>query len=103
MTDTVAESAKRDRIERLFDLQRAVSLERNERWIGRNVLVLVDDAADEQPAATATGRTEHQALEIDGTVHVGPAGDARPGDFIDVRITDAQDYDLIGERVAADE
>ena len=103
MPDAVPESAKRDRLERIFDLQRAVSQERNERWIGRVVRVLIDGNGEPEHApGTARGRTEHQALEIDGTVHVSCAADAKAGDFVDVRITDALDYELIGARIPVD-
>jgi ribosomal protein S12 methylthiotransferase len=101
MPDAVGESAKRDRLERVFDLQREISRERNERWIGRDVRVLIDGSGEPEHApGTASGRTEHQALEIDGTVHVDRAGDAKAGDFVMVRITDALDDELIGERIA---
>jgi ribosomal protein S12 methylthiotransferase len=43
------------------------------------------------------GRTQAHAPEVDGAVYVTGKGDIRPGDFVNVKITQAQDYDLIGE------
>jgi ribosomal protein S12 methylthiotransferase len=109
MPDPVDEDTKRERLERLIDLQRTISLERNEARVGRTESVLVDriEGRDmDDPTAPAgirgaVGRTARQALEVDGVVHIGAAGDASPGDFIDVRITGALEDDLIAERVHA--
>jgi ribosomal protein S12 methylthiotransferase len=105
LPDHVSDEVKRERLERLMDLQRTISQERNEEWLGREVDVLVDalvgrDADD--PAAHigergAVGRTARQALEIDGLVHIDDARVARPGDFVRVRITDVVEEDLRGE------
>jgi ribosomal protein S12 methylthiotransferase len=105
LPDHVSDEEKRERLERLMDLQRAISQEKNEEWLGREVDVLVDalvgrDADD--PAARhgergVVGRTARQALEIDGVVHVDDARGARPGDFVRVRVTDVVENDLKGE------
>jgi ribosomal protein S12 methylthiotransferase len=108
LPDHVPDDVKRERLERLMDLQRSISQDRNEAWLGREVDVLVDalvgrDADD--PAARmgergAVGRTARQALEIDGLVHLDDARDVRPGDFVRVRITDVVEEDLRGEITA---
>ena len=53
----------------------------------------------------ASGRTQAHAPEVDGSVYVDwsreDAGGPRGGDMIDVKITAALDYDLMGERVHA--
>jgi ribosomal protein S12 methylthiotransferase len=101
MPDAVPEPVKRERLERLLDLQRSISQERNERWIGRDIEVLVDHAASDETSGNAIGRSAQQALEIDGVVHFrGPA--ARRGKFSRVRITDAVEYDLVGDAIGAD-
>jgi ribosomal protein S12 methylthiotransferase len=105
LPDHVPEGLKRDRLERLADLQRTITLERNEAQIGMVRTVLVDSVAGrdtEMPGPDergAVGRTTGQALEVDGVVHVADAGDARPGRFIAVRITGALEDDLTGQRV----
>jgi ribosomal protein S12 methylthiotransferase len=106
MDGQVPEPVKRERLERLLDLQRSISLERNESRVGSDVTVLVDrvtgrdsDAVDEGVRG-AVGRTAGQALEIDGVVHLGTAHDIAPGDFVRARITEAYEQDLVAEVVA---
>jgi ribosomal protein S12 methylthiotransferase len=106
MADQVPDGVKRERLERLMDLQHAISQERNEAWLGREVDILVDSLTgrdSDHPHALsgergAVGRTSRQALEIDGVVHLDDAGDAKPGDFVRVRITEVVENDLRAER-----
>lgn len=95
MPDQVPEEVKRERLERLTDVQRAISMEKNEAWIGREVEVLIDRAADED--GPAIGRTAGQAYEVDGVVHLEGAEGITAGRFVRARITDAFEDDLIGE------
>jgi ribosomal protein S12 methylthiotransferase len=105
MSDQVPDAVKRERLDRLLDLQRAITLEKNDGWIGRETQVLVDRLAgrDTEIAGAdgrgAVGRTQGQALEIDGVVHIADAHGARPGDWLRIQITDALEDDLIGECV----
>jgi ribosomal protein S12 methylthiotransferase len=102
MADQVDAAVKRERLERLLDVQRMIAQERNERWLGRELDVLVDSITgrdtDDPDAATgergAVGRTSFQALEIDGVVHVENARGASAGDFVRVIITDVIENDL---------
>jgi ribosomal protein S12 methylthiotransferase len=108
MPGHVEDGVKRERLERLMDLQRAISQEQNEAWIGREVDVLVDalvgrDADDPDAlhgVRGAIGRTARQALEIDGVVHLEDAGTAQPGDFIRATILDVMENDLRAEMAA---
>jgi ribosomal protein S12 methylthiotransferase len=111
MADQVPDAVRRERLERLQELQRSISLERNERWVGGETTVLIDrlvgrdmDAPpeDADPGRGAIGRTVGQALEVDGVVHIADAGSARAGDFVRVRIDEALDYDLAGEILFAE-
>jgi len=103
LPEQVPERVKRERLERLLDVQRGITLERNEQWVARDVQVLIDsvsgrDAEDgTEYGRGAVGRTRGQALEVDGVVHLADARGARPGDFVNVRIVDALEDDLIGE------
>jgi len=92
MPDTVADEVKRERLEQLLDLQRTITLEKNEARIGSVVTALIDRV----DAAAATGRTNGQALEVDGVVQIADATRIRPGQFVSVRITGAMDQDLSG-------
>ena len=97
LRDDVPESVKRDRLERLTELQRVITAERYERHIGRRVRAMVDRAANASGVAEA--RAVWQADDIDGVTHVQT--DARPGSVIDVRIDDViDDYDFAATELA---
>jgi ribosomal protein S12 methylthiotransferase len=93
MPDQVPDDLKRERLEQLLDLQRSITLEKNEDRVGsvQNVLI------DARGRRSATGRTKGQALEVDGVVQITDAQNLNPGDFVDVRITGATEFDLAGE------
>ncbi|MBI4410203.1 MAG: TRAM domain-containing protein, partial [Gemmatimonadetes bacterium] len=82
---------------RLLDLQRAISLEKNEASIGSEVVVLIDRLTGTKHGAAAEGRTSKQALEVDGVIQLRAARGARPGEFVRARITGACEHDLVGE------
>jgi ribosomal protein S12 methylthiotransferase len=106
LPDHVSDAVKRERLERLLDLQRTISQARNEDLIGREVTVLIDaetgrdmdDPTGPREMRGAVGRTARQALEIDGVVHLDDGGGARAGDFVQVCVTDVVENDLRGER-----
>jgi ribosomal protein S12 methylthiotransferase len=100
MDDDVADSIKQERKERVEELQRAITAERYERFLGREARVLVERAG-ESPAVW-TCRAPWQADDIDGLLHVTVpeallAAGARPapGAFLDVRVDQVvDDYDF---------
>jgi ribosomal protein S12 methylthiotransferase len=92
---------KRER--RLMTEQARISKRRNRGMIGRTVRVLLEGASQESDLLLE-GRMESQAPEIDGSVLINDVAEgfeARPGDFVNVEITEAHDYDLIGRIVLA--
>lgn len=93
--DEVPPEVKRERLDRLMELQRDISLDYNASRVGSIVKVLVDDVLD---GGVLVCRSEFESPEVDGEILVRncPAS-VRPGDFIDVRISEAGDYDLVGE------
>ena len=93
MTDDVPDDVKRERLERLNELQRMITAERYEARLGRAVPALVD-RVDE---STVQARTKWQADDIDGVTYVTGAEGIAPGTFIDVRLTDVvEDVDFEG-------
>ena len=78
--------------------QTAVSLERNGRRVGSLQRVLVEGLSSETDLLLR-GRTEGQAPEIDGGVLINE-GNAEPGSFVTVEVTEAHPYDLVGRIVA---
>ena len=96
MIDTVSEEAKHSRLEQLMDIQREVSMDINGGLVGRRFNVLIDSES-EDPGFDFTGRTRMDAPEIDGQVMVKGPGEV--GDFVEVEVTEAGDYDLEGRVV----
>lgn len=96
MPDQVPEAVRRERLERVLDVQRGITLERNEALVGRVAPVLVDRL---EPTGVAVGRTPWQALELDGAVLLRGAVHARPGDVVRARIVDASEDDLVADLV----
>jgi len=99
MEGHLSEEEKADRLEELMALQREISFECNEEMIGRREVVLVDERVDEDPDCSAEGRTRGQAAEVDGLTRIRPGVDVEPGDFIEVEVVDALEYDLIARVV----
>ena len=96
--DDVPDDVKRDRLEELLELQRAVSAERLARFVGRETAVLVDRVADplepDLGGATHIGRVPWQADDVDGVTYVAQGGWASAGTFVRVRLTGSEDYDF---------
>ncbi|MCP4347532.1 MAG: 30S ribosomal protein S12 methylthiotransferase RimO [Desulfobacterales bacterium] len=88
------------RYNQLMSRQMEISLENNSKYIGRTVKVLVEESPE---PGLLTGRTCFQAPEVDGLTDIrtsqSAAGSQQSalGYFADVKITDALEYDLIGE------
>jgi ribosomal protein S12 methylthiotransferase len=101
MPDQLPESLKRERLEELMDLQRGISLERNLEQVGRVRTVLVDRIMDpeEDPDFGAVGRTEGQAVDVDGVTNLLRGPVFGPGEMVTVEIVDALEYDLLGKAV----
>jgi ribosomal protein S12 methylthiotransferase len=75
---------------RFMEAQAAVSRARLQRFVGRELQVLVDSVAEGQ----AVARSYSDAPEIDGVVRIAAAGKLKPGQFAKVRVTSADEYDL---------
>lgn len=92
MPDNVPEEVKIDRLNRMIALQNELSLESNRHDIGREFEVLVEGVS-KRNAGELFGRTSQNK------VAVFPAGTARPGDFVHVRVTSATSATLLAEIV----
>lgn len=96
MAGSVPEAVRRERLERLLDHQRVISLDRNEGRIGLETTLLVDEA---RPDGEAVGRAPWQAAEVDGVVQIEGAAGLEAGRFARAVITGADEYDLTGRIV----
>jgi ribosomal protein S12 methylthiotransferase len=92
LPDPVPEELKQQRYERFMELAAGISAEKLSAKVGQRMRVLVD-RVDEQGAIA---RSAADAPEIDGTVRIPESGDLEPGDWAEVEITAADDYDLTG-------
>ena len=94
--DDVPDGVKRERLEELLEVQRAVSAERLGRFVGRDVSVLVDRVAnpDDEEGSTHVGRVPWQADDVDGVTYLAQGGWARPGSFLPARLVASEDYDF---------
>ena len=81
-----------DRLDRIMKAQAKISLKKNTALIGTRQRVLIDAMED----MALIGRLQTQAPEIDGVVYLSEI-EAVPGEFVGVTITDATEYDLMGE------
>ncbi|MFV0282753.1 MAG: 30S ribosomal protein S12 methylthiotransferase RimO [Castellaniella sp.] len=93
LADPVPDEVKAERWARFMAHQQAISTQRLAARVGRTLTVLVDDV-DADGGATA--RSMADAPEIDGSVLLRDAVGRAPGDLIQVRIEDADEYDLYG-------
>jgi len=94
LPDPVPEAEAEERYHRLMTTQQPISLARNQRWVGRELEVLVETRGG--GAGEWAGRSFRDAPVIDGSVLVEARGTPlEPGQFARVRVTAAGPYDLI--------
>lgn len=94
--DDVPEEVKQARAEEIMAIQQQISLELNEDKIGLKFQVIVDRKED----GNFVGRTRFDSPEVDGEVIFTSPHDHKPGDFVQVKILNAEDFDLIGVALA---
>jgi ribosomal protein S12 methylthiotransferase len=92
-TDDVPEEVKQSRADEIMEIQQQVSAELNQQKIGQTFKVIID----REEGDSYVGRTEYDSPEVDGEVIVSSGKELRRGDFVTVKITGAEDYDLFGE------
>ncbi|MBI3602523.1 MAG: MiaB/RimO family radical SAM methylthiotransferase [Candidatus Omnitrophica bacterium] len=120
MPHQVAEKMKKQRLDTLMRDQQEISKEVQQSLVGRRLKVLVEEKEraekdpSTQPSAslrmnstqnetprefTYIGRSEYDAPDVDGLVYVRSSKVLKPGDFVQVHISDAYEYDLAGELI----
>ena len=97
LTPKVPEVQAQRRADAIMEMQRDISLQHNQKQVGEVLEAVVDSVADGQ----AIARTEYDSPEVDQEVAIslGEGQSLSPGQFVQVRITGAADYDLTGELV----
>lgn len=93
LEDDVAQEIKESRVEQIMEVQQEISYEKNQNKIGKTFKVLVDRVDGDY----FIGRTEYDSPEVDNEVVLDAKVDyARIGDFVQVKVDRAEDFDLYG-------
>ena len=93
MPDQIAEEVKQRRLDELMTLQQGISLEENTARVGEICEVLCEGAEE----GMFVGRSIREAPESDGVIRFTAAREVAPGEYLNVKITGADAYDLFGE------
>lgn len=93
LKDDVPDTVKTERMEALLELQQQISLELNEDKIGKTFKTLID----RKEGSVMIGRTEYDSPEVDNEVIITDTS-LIPGNFYDIRISGASEFDLRGEK-----
>jgi len=94
--DTLPEEVKQARANEIMEIQQQISAMLNRQKIGQNYRVIID----RKEGDFYVGRTEFDSPEVDGEVLITSEKELKPGEFVFVEITGAEDYDLFGKTVA---
>ena len=97
LPDQIDEQVKQDRADGLMRIQLDIVAAKNEKLVGKKISVLCEgfDPVSEMHF----GRSAADAPEIDGKLFFWSARRVEPGTFVKVRVTEVQDYDLVGEKL----
>jgi ribosomal protein S12 methylthiotransferase len=94
--DNVPEEVKQERSDEIMALQQGISEELNQAKIGQTYKVMID----RKESGFFVGRTEHDSPEVDNEVLIPADQYARQGDFVQVKINKAEEFDLYGDIVS---
>lgn len=92
LTDNIPDEEKERRAQEIMEVQQEISLEKNQEKVGKPFKVLID----KRESGRYLGRTEFDSVEVDNEVVINTTKRLLIGDFVNVRITKAYDYDLEG-------
>lgn len=95
LVDDVPQEVKEARAQEIMEVQQEISYEKNQEKLGKTFKVLID----KKESGRYLGRTEFDSVEVDNEVIVHSTRVLKPGEFVQVKITKAYDFDLEGELV----
>ena len=96
LVDNIPADEKEARAQEIMEVQQEISFEKNQEKVGKEFKVIVD----KKEAGRYLGRTEFDSVEVDNEVIINTKKSLPIGDFVNVRITKAYDYDLEGEVIS---
>jgi ribosomal protein S12 methylthiotransferase len=92
LVDDVPADEKEERAQEVMEVQQEISLEKNQEKVGKTFKVMID----KKEAGRYLGRTEFDSVEVDNEVIIQSNKKLTIGDFVNVKINKAFDYDLEG-------
>jgi len=92
LVDDVPAEEKEERAQEIMEVQQEISLEKNQEKVGKTFKVMID----KKEAGRYLGRTEFDSVEVDNEVIIQSNKKLTIGDFVNVKINKAFDYDLEG-------
>jgi len=95
LVDNISAEEKEERAQEIMEVQQEISLEKNQEKVGMVLKVLID----KKESGRYLGRTEFDSVEVDNEVIINSTKKLTIGEFVNVKITKAFDYDLEGEVV----
>lgn len=95
LEDNIPAEVKQQRAQEIMEVQQEISLEKNQEKVGQVFKVLID----KKEAGRYIGRTEFDSVEVDNEVIISTDQKLSIGEFVNVCITKAYDYDIEGELV----
>lgn len=95
LEDNIPKAVKEERLEQLMDLQHDIALEINNSRIGKTLKVIIDGRED----GYYRSRSEFDSPEVDGEILIPDKYELEIGNFYDVKITDAEAFDLYGKPI----
>ena len=93
--DEIPQEVKQQRLDALMELQQEIAFEHCENMVGKVLDVIIEGKVADEPAYV--GRTYMDAPNVDGLIFVNADEMLMSGDFVRVKVTGANEYDLIGE------
>ena len=93
--DQIPEEVKEERRADVMELQQKIAFEHCENMVGKVLDVIIEGKVADEPAYV--GRTYMDAPNVDGLIFVNADEMLMSGDFVRVKVTGANEYDLIGE------
>jgi ribosomal protein S12 methylthiotransferase len=89
----IARQVKQERFDMIMSAQQQIASAVNAQFLGKTIAVLVEEKQD----GAYIGRSQGDAPEVDGVVYLNTRRALKTGEFVQVKITDTLEYDLVGE------
>jgi ribosomal protein S12 methylthiotransferase len=96
LKDNIPQEEKERRAQEIMEVQQDISYEKNQEKVGKTFKTLID----KKESGRYLGRTEFDSVEVDNEVIINSTKKLPIGEFVQVKITKAYDYDIEGEVIS---